>query len=67
MARLRDLLDLDLGELPRANPGGHARLSAQLRADPRVHRLVLAHHGEDLERWPWLPAPAEMSAAGSDQ
>lgn len=67
MARLRDLLDLDLGELPRANPGGHSRLAAALRADPQVHRLVLEHHGEDLERWPWLPAPAEMSAAGSDQ
>ena len=63
MARLRDLLGLDLGELPRANPGRHHRLAATLLADPHVHRVVMAHHGEDVERWPWL-ADRDLSGAG---
>ena len=67
MARLSALLDLDLDELPRANPGSHHRLAAQMLADPQVHRVVLAHHGEDLERWPWLPAPAAAAGPGPAQ
>lgn len=54
MAALRDLLGLDLPDLPVVNAGHHHELAARLLADPDVHRIVLEHHGEDLETWPWL-------------